>query len=69
MKLFLGQGLHCLRAEVWQFSDHLLTLDPEDDLLEAFACFDEQDTGYVPVNKMRGFLSSLGDRMSEEDVI
>ncbi|CAD6569332.1 MAG: hypothetical protein CYPHOPRED_003288 [Cyphobasidiales sp. Tagirdzhanova-0007] len=49
------------------FSDHLLTLDLEDELLEAFACFDEQDTGYVPVNKMRGFLASLGNKMSEED--
>ena len=37
-------------------------------MLEAFACFDEKDTGYVPVSQMRQFLSSMGDRMSEEEV-
>lgn len=51
-----------------QFSDHLLSLDPEEELLEAFACFDDGDTGYVSVKVMREFLSNMGDRMSEEDV-
>jgi myosin regulatory light chain 12 len=51
-----------------QFSDHLLSLDPEDEMLEAFACFDEKDTGYVSVSQMRQYLSSMGDRMSEEEV-
>ena len=37
-------------------------------MLEAFACFDEKDTGYVSVSQMRQFLSSMGDRMSEEEV-
>ena len=51
-----------------QYSDHLLSLDPEDEMLEAFACFDEQDTGYVSVAKMREFLAGMGDRMTAEEV-
>lgn len=43
-------------------------MDPEDELSEAFAAFDETDSGYVPVSQMRVFLSSLGDRMTEEEV-
>lgn len=43
-------------------------MDPEDELLEAFACFDEKDTGYVPVAQIREFLATLGDRMTQEEV-
>ncbi|KAL7007588.1 hypothetical protein EMMF5_002664 [Cystobasidiomycetes sp. EMM_F5] len=50
------------------FSDHLLSMDPEDELLEAFACFDEKDTGYVPVAQIREFLATLGDRMTQEEI-
>lgn len=50
------------------FSDHLLSLDPEDEMMEAFACFDEKDSGYVPVAQMRQLLASMGDRMSEEEI-
>lgn len=48
--------------------EHLLELDPEHDILEAFACFDEGDKGYVDVKEMRKWLSELGDRMSEQEV-
>ena len=37
-------------------------------MMEAFACFDEKDSGYVPVAQMRQLLASMGDRMSEEEV-
>lgn len=50
------------------FSDRLLSLDPEDEMLEAFASFDEKDSGYVSVAKMRELLASSGDRMSDEEV-
>lgn len=50
------------------FSEHLLSMDPEDELSEAFAAFDETDSGYVPVAQMRTFLGTLGDTMSEEEV-
>lgn len=50
------------------FSDHLLSMDPEDELSEAFAAFDENDSGFVSVNQMKVFLSELGDGMSQEEV-
>jgi myosin regulatory light chain 12 len=50
------------------FSDHLLSMDPEDELSEAFAAFDDSDSGFVPVAQMKLFLSTLGDSMSEEEV-
>lgn len=42
-------------------------MDPEDELSEAFAAFDETDSGFVPVAKLRAFLGTLGDAMSEEE--
>lgn len=48
--------------------EHLLELDPEHDLLEAFACFDEGDKGWVDVKEMRKWLNELGDRMNEQEV-
>jgi myosin regulatory light chain 12 len=50
------------------FSDHLLSMDPEDELSEAFAAFDETDSGFVPVAQLKTFLGTLGDTMSEEEV-
>jgi myosin regulatory light chain 12 len=48
--------------------EHLIELDPEHDILEAFACFDEGDKGWVDVREMRKWLSDLGDPMTEQEV-
>lgn len=48
--------------------EHLLELDPEVDVLEAFACFDEADKGVVQVSQMRRWLGELGDRMDDREV-
>jgi len=48
--------------------EHLLELDPEADVLGAFACFDEGDKGLVPVSEMRKWLGELGDRMDDREV-
>lgn len=48
--------------------EHLLELDPEADMLEAFACFDENDEGKVKVEEMRKWLSEVGDRMDSQEV-
>ncbi|WVO13446.1 hypothetical protein L204_101062 [Cryptococcus depauperatus] len=48
--------------------EHLIQLDPEPDLLEAFACFDEGDKGYVDVNQMRKHLGEMGDRMEDWEI-
>lgn len=49
-------------------SERLFEFDTETELLEAFGCFDENDTGMVKVDEMRKWLSEVGERMSEEEV-
>ena len=48
--------------------EHLLELDPEEDIVDAFSCFDEGDKGVVDVKEMRKFLGELGDRMEDWEV-
>lgn len=48
--------------------DHLRQLDAEADLAEAFACFDEEDKGWVDVGVVRKYLAEMGDRMDEAEV-
>ena len=48
--------------------EHLLELDPEPDLLEAFACFDDKDKGVVDVKEMRKWLGEYGDSMEDWEV-
>ena len=49
-------------------SERLFEFDTEAELLEAFGCFDENDTGMVKVEEMRKWLSEVGERMNEEEV-
>jgi len=49
--------------------EHLLELDGEADLLEAFACFDENDEGKVKCDEIRRWLSEVGDRMDAQEVL
>lgn len=48
--------------------ERLLSLDEEHDMLEAFACFDDGDKGYVMVDEVRPVLKEMGDRMTDEEV-
>ncbi|WWD19054.1 hypothetical protein CI109_103512 [Kwoniella shandongensis] len=48
--------------------EHLLQLDPEQDLVDAFACFDEGDKGFVDVTEMRKWLGEMGDRMEDWEI-
>ncbi|KAF8323244.1 EF-hand protein [Clavulina sp. PMI_390] len=48
--------------------EHLLQLDPEADLLEAFACFDENDDGKVKCDEIRKWLTEVGDRMDASEI-
>jgi myosin regulatory light chain 12 len=47
---------------------HLLALDAEQDVLEAFASFDDGDKGWVKVDEVRKALREMGDRMEEREV-
>jgi len=48
--------------------EKLLELDPEPELLEAFACFDDGDKGWVSVKEMRKWLGELGERMDDREI-
>ncbi|WVQ81872.1 hypothetical protein IAT38_003999 [Cryptococcus sp. DSM 104549] len=48
--------------------EHLLQLDPEQDLVDAFACFDDGDKGWVDVKEMRKWLGDIGDRMEDWEI-
>ncbi|KAK4688580.1 hypothetical protein P7C73_g1519, partial [Tremellales sp. Uapishka_1] len=48
--------------------EHLLELDPEHDLVEAFACFDDGDKGVVDIKEMRRHLGEIGDRMEDWEI-
>ncbi|KAH8119892.1 EF-hand [Phellopilus nigrolimitatus] len=48
--------------------ERLFEFDSEAELVEAFECFDENDTGTVKVDEVRKWLGEMGDRMSEEEI-
>ena len=48
--------------------ERLFEFDSEAELVEAFECFDENDSGTVKVDEMKKWLSEFADRMSEEEV-
>ncbi|WWC63283.1 uncharacterized protein I303_105883 [Kwoniella dejecticola CBS 10117] len=48
--------------------EHLIQLDNEKELIDAFACFDEGDKGWVDVKEVRKWLAEMGDRMNEEEI-
>jgi Ca2+-binding EF-hand superfamily protein len=42
--------------------------DPEEVIKNAFAAFDEDGDGKIPVERFREAMMTMGDRVSEEDV-
>lgn len=48
--------------------EHLYDFDTEQELLGAFECFDENDSGLVKVDEMRKWLSESGERMDQSEV-
>lgn len=48
--------------------EHLYDFDTEQELLAAFECFDENDSGFVKCDEMRKWLGETGDRMEQADV-
>ena len=48
--------------------ERLVEFDSEAELLEAFECFDENDSGIVKVDEVRKWLTEVGDRMQPEEV-
>ncbi|KAH7106452.1 calcium-binding EF-hand domain-containing protein [Auriculariales sp. MPI-PUGE-AT-0066] len=48
--------------------EHLFEFDAGQELIEAFECFDESDTGFVKVDGMRRWLSEVVDRMEPAEI-
>jgi len=50
------------------FGERLQGTDPEDVIKNAFACFDEDNTGKIHEDRLRELLVTMGDRLTEENV-
>ncbi|KAF9643463.1 EF-hand protein, partial [Thelephora ganbajun] len=48
--------------------EHLYDFDTEQELLGAFECFDENDSGFVKVDEMKKWLSESGERMDKSEI-
>lgn len=48
--------------------EHLFEFDAEAELLEAFECFDEHDTGMVKCDEVRKWMEDVGERMDTKEV-
>lgn len=48
--------------------EHLFEFDTEAELIEAFECFDENDSGVVKCDEVRRWLSEVGERMDQSEV-
>lgn len=50
------------------FGEKLNGTDPEDVIKNAFACFDEENTGKINEDYLRELLTTMGERFSEDQV-
>uniref|UniRef100_A0AC34QJL2 EF-hand domain-containing protein n=1 Tax=Panagrolaimus sp. JU765 TaxID=591449 RepID=A0AC34QJL2_9BILA len=50
------------------FGEKLTGTDPEEVIRNAFMCFDEDNTGYIPEERLRELLTTMGDRYNHEQV-
>ena len=50
------------------FGEKLNGTDPEDVIKNAFACFDEENKGFLNEDRLRELLTTMGDRFTEEEV-
>jgi Ca2+-binding EF-hand superfamily protein len=50
------------------FGKKLQGTDPEDVIRNAFACFDENNSGVLHEQRLRELLTTIGERFSDEDV-
>ena len=48
--------------------EHLYDFDADSELLAAFECFDEGDSGFVKCDEIRKWLGDVGERMDDVEV-
>ncbi|KAI8609861.1 hypothetical protein BC830DRAFT_1148549 [Chytriomyces sp. MP71] len=42
--------------------------DPEHEILQAFECFDDEKTGSIDADLLREYMTTMGDRFTDEEV-
>ncbi|KAJ3065811.1 Myosin regulatory light polypeptide 9 [Podochytrium sp. JEL0797] len=42
--------------------------DPESEILQAFECFDDNKTGFINADLLREYMTTMGDRFTDEEV-
>ncbi|KAH8873725.1 Myosin regulatory light chain sqh isoform 1 [Schistosoma japonicum] len=50
------------------FGEKMMGCDPEETILNAFACFDPEGTGVINEKRLRELMTTMGDRWSDEKV-
>nr|CDS34209.1 myosin regulatory light chain 2 smooth muscle [Hymenolepis microstoma] len=50
------------------FGEKMMGCDPEDTILNAFAQFDQNNTGVISEERLRELMTSMGDRWTDEKV-
>lgn len=50
------------------FGEKLNGTDPEEVIKNAFACFDEDNSGFINEDRLRELLTTMGDRFTDEEV-
>ncbi|KAL7747178.1 hypothetical protein RI367_007389 [Sorochytrium milnesiophthora] len=50
------------------FGERMSGTDPEPEILQAFEAFDDKKTGYLDAELLREFMTTMGDRFTDEEV-
>ena len=50
------------------FGERLQGTDPEDVIMNAFGCFDEESVGVLSEDRLREILTTMGDRFNDDEV-
>lgn len=50
------------------FGEKMSGTDPEHEILGAFECFDDGKTGRIDADVLREYMTTMGDRFTDEEV-
>ncbi|ORX84589.1 EF-hand [Anaeromyces robustus] len=42
--------------------------DPENEIIQAFECFDDEKTGFINPDDLREYMTTMGDRFTDEEI-
>ena len=66
--LILGNGDVEFDEFLQMMAKQMQCTDSPDELMEAFQVFDEAKTGYISVAEFRSVMTTLGERLTDDDV-